>query len=88
MCTSLVSYLHRYYGLLKYLSLYGSSDQALLSLAVGKLASLEDFQTQKDELMFQMESLKEQLEQQKQEHQTVLYNLEKKAVLDNYRSVP
>ncbi|XP_026994223.1 cilia- and flagella-associated protein 157 isoform X8 [Tachysurus fulvidraco] len=51
----------------------------------GKLASLEDFQVQKDELMFQLESLKEQLVQQKQEHQTVLYNLEKKAVLDNYR---
>lgn len=42
---------------------------------------------QKDELMGQMEFLKEQLEQQKQEHQTVIYNLEKKAVLDNYRSV-
>lgn len=51
----------------------------------GKLASLEDFQMQKDELMGQMESLKEQLELQKQEHQTVIYNLEKKAVLDNYR---
>lgn len=56
-------------------------------LTAGKLASLEDFQMQKDELMVQMESLKEQLEQQKQEHQTVLYNLEKKAVLDNDRSV-
>lgn len=56
-------------------------------LAAGKLASLEDFQMQKDELMGQMESLKEQLELQKQEHQTVIYNLEKKAVLDNYRSV-
>ncbi|KAK3538952.1 hypothetical protein QTP86_023561 [Hemibagrus guttatus] len=51
----------------------------------GKLASLEDFQMQKDELVVQMESLKEQLEQQKQEHQTILYNLEKKAVLDNDR---
>lgn len=37
--------------------------------------------------MGQMDSLKEQLEQQKQEHQTVIYNLEKKAVLDNYRLV-
>lgn len=53
----------------------------------GKLASLEDFLMQKDKLMGQMESLKEQLEQQRQEHQTVIYNLEKKAVLDNYRSV-
>ncbi|KAB5528497.1 hypothetical protein PHYPO_G00140850 [Pangasianodon hypophthalmus] len=51
----------------------------------GKLASLEDFQMQKDEIMGQMESLKEQLEKQKQEHQSVIYNLEKKAVLDNYR---
>lgn len=56
-------------------------------LVAGKLASLEDFQMQKDEFMSQMEFLKEQLEQQKQEHQTIIYNLEKKAVLDNYRSV-
>ncbi|XP_060763898.1 cilia- and flagella-associated protein 157 [Neoarius graeffei] len=51
----------------------------------GKLAALKDFQTQKDELMGQMESLKGQLEQEKQEHRSIIYNLEKKAVLDNYR---
>lgn len=56
-------------------------------LTAGKLASLEDFQMQKDELLGQMDYLKEQLEQQKQEHQTVIYHLEKKAVLDNYRLV-
>ncbi|KAG9261822.1 cilia- and flagella-associated protein 157 [Astyanax mexicanus] len=51
----------------------------------GKLASLEEFRMQKDELMALLASLKEQLEQQKQEHQTVIYNLERKAVLDNDR---
>ncbi|KAM9446226.1 cilia- and flagella-associated protein 157 [Clarias gariepinus] len=51
----------------------------------GKLASLEDFQVQKDELLVQIETLKEQLEKQKHEHQSVIYNLEKKAVLDNHR---
>ncbi|XP_062873900.1 cilia- and flagella-associated protein 157 isoform X2 [Trichomycterus rosablanca] len=51
----------------------------------GKLASLEDFRMQKDELMALLASLKEQLEQQEQEHQIVIYNLEKKAVLDNDR---
>ncbi|XP_072521372.1 cilia- and flagella-associated protein 157 [Salminus brasiliensis] len=51
----------------------------------GKLASLEEFRVQKDELVALLASLKEQLEQQKQEHQTVIYNLERKAVLDNDR---
>ncbi|XP_036454209.1 cilia- and flagella-associated protein 157 [Colossoma macropomum] len=51
----------------------------------GKLASLEEFRVQKDEIMALLASLKEQLEQQKQEHQTIIYNLERKAVLDNDR---
>ncbi|XP_046697293.1 cilia- and flagella-associated protein 157 isoform X2 [Silurus meridionalis] len=55
------------------------------NMVLGKLASLEDFQMQKDEIMGQMESLKEQLEHQRQDHQSVIYNLEKKAVLDNYK---
>lgn len=54
-------------------------------VTAGKLASLEDFQVQKDELLVQIETLKEQLEKQKHEHQSVIYNLEKKAVLDNHR---
>lgn len=64
-----------------------SQNRPCFLLAAGKLAALKDFQTQKDELMGQMESLKGQLEQEKQEHQSIIYNLEKKAVLDNYRSV-
>ncbi|KAI4880879.1 hypothetical protein NFI96_031452, partial [Prochilodus magdalenae] len=51
----------------------------------GKLASLEEFSMQKDELVTSLASLKKQLEQEKQEHQTVIYNLERKAVLDNNR---
>ncbi|KAJ8006072.1 hypothetical protein DPEC_G00124460 [Dallia pectoralis] len=51
----------------------------------GKLATLEEFQVQKNKLTAHLESLKEQLEVQRQEHQTVIYSLEKKAVLDNDR---
>ncbi|XP_069039299.1 cilia- and flagella-associated protein 157 [Lepisosteus oculatus] len=51
----------------------------------GKLASLEEFRVQKEELMAHLASLEEQLTKQKQEHQAVIYNLERKAVLDNDR---
>ncbi|KAK1792302.1 hypothetical protein P4O66_012259, partial [Electrophorus voltai] len=51
----------------------------------GKLAALEEFSVQRDELMSLLVSLKEQLAQQKQEHQTTIYNLERKAILDNDR---
>ncbi|KAL2079640.1 hypothetical protein ACEWY4_025384 [Coilia grayii] len=51
----------------------------------GKLASLEEFRAQKEDLMAQLDSLKEQLEIQKQEHQAIIYNLERKAVLENDR---
>ncbi|XP_010875534.3 cilia- and flagella-associated protein 157 [Esox lucius] len=52
---------------------------------VGKLATLEEFRVQKQELTAHLESLKEQLEEQRREHQTVIYSLERKAVLDNDR---
>ncbi|MBN3318858.1 CF157 protein, partial [Atractosteus spatula] len=51
----------------------------------GKLASLEEFRVQKEELMAHLASLEEQLIKQKQEHQVVIYSLERKAVLDNDR---
>ncbi|XP_028832025.1 cilia- and flagella-associated protein 157 [Denticeps clupeoides] len=55
-----------------------------MSLA-GKLSSLEEFRIQKEDLMAHLESLKKQLECQKQEHLAAIYNLEKKAVLDKDR---
>ncbi|XP_076853900.1 cilia- and flagella-associated protein 157 isoform X2 [Brachyhypopomus gauderio] len=51
----------------------------------GKLACLEEFRAQKDELMTRLASLKEQLEQEKQDHQSAVHNLERKAILDNER---
>lgn len=55
--------------------------------SAGKLAALEEFQLQKEELMGNLSAMKEQLEEQKEEHRNVIYNLEKKAVLDNDRSL-
>uniref|UniRef100_A0A8C1ZH18 Cilia- and flagella-associated protein 157 n=2 Tax=Cyprinus carpio TaxID=7962 RepID=A0A8C1ZH18_CYPCA len=51
----------------------------------GKLASLEEFSMQREKLMAERRSLEEQLQKQKEEHQAQIYNLEKKAVLDNDR---
>ncbi|KAK7165104.1 hypothetical protein R3I94_003467 [Phoxinus phoxinus] len=51
----------------------------------GKLASLEDFSMQREKLMAERRSLEQQLQNQKEEHQAQVYNLEKKAVLDNDR---
>lgn len=56
--------------------------------AAGKLAALEEFRVQKEELMAHLEGLEEQLGKQRQEHHTVIYSLERKAVLDNDRSMP
>ncbi|KAI1900491.1 hypothetical protein AGOR_G00050480 [Albula goreensis] len=50
---------------------------------VGKLASLEEFRVQKDELMERLVAQEEQLEKQRKEHQLVIQNLERKNVLDN-----
>lgn len=38
--------------------------------------------------MAHLEGLEEQLGKQRQEHHTVIYSLERKAVLDNDRSMP
>uniref|UniRef100_A0A672T2X7 Cilia- and flagella-associated protein 157 n=1 Tax=Sinocyclocheilus grahami TaxID=75366 RepID=A0A672T2X7_SINGR len=51
----------------------------------GKLASLEEFSIQREKLMAERRCLEEQLQKQKEEHQAQIYNLEKKAVLDNDR---
>ncbi|KAM4616305.1 cilia- and flagella-associated protein 157 isoform 4-T4 [Polymixia lowei] len=51
----------------------------------GKLAALEEFREQKEKLLADMVSLEKQLANQKEEHCAVIYNLEKKAVLDNDR---
>ncbi|KAG8448002.1 hypothetical protein GDO86_015196 [Hymenochirus boettgeri] len=59
-----------------------SSENMLLA---GKLASLEEFRVQKEELMAKCASLEEKLKQQEQEHKETLYILEKKAVLDKDR---
>lgn len=53
--------------------------------SASKLASLEDFSMQREKLMAERRSLEEQLQNQKEEHQAQIYNLEKKAVLDNDR---
>lgn len=51
----------------------------------GKLASLEEFKVQKDDLMAKFAKLESELEANKQEHKDVIYNLERKAVVDKDR---
>uniref|UniRef100_F6S448 Cilia- and flagella-associated protein 157 n=1 Tax=Ornithorhynchus anatinus TaxID=9258 RepID=F6S448_ORNAN len=48
----------------------------------GKLAALDDFRLQKEELMAQFALLEEQLKKQELEYKEHIYHLEKKAVLD------
>ncbi|MGH0163829.1 UNVERIFIED_CONTAM: hypothetical protein FKN15_045821 [Acipenser sinensis] len=54
-------------------------------ILAGKLASVEEFRLQKEELMGRLTEMEEQLEKQGQEHQTTISNLEKKAVVDKDR---
>ncbi|KAM6182141.1 cilia- and flagella-associated protein 157 [Erethizon dorsatum] len=51
----------------------------------GKLASLEEFRLQKEELMDKFLSLEDQLQKQESEYKDYVYNLEKKSVLDKDR---
>lgn len=51
----------------------------------GKLASLEEFKIQKEDLMKKFEMMEESLQQQKRDHDDVLYNLERKQVVDKDR---
>lgn len=58
----------------------------MISLAGGKLAALEEFRVQKDELMARFATLEEQLQKQEEGHKEYTYNLERKMVLDRDRS--
>lgn len=57
------------------------------SLTGAQLASLEEFQKQKEQLVSNMESLEKQLAIQKDEHKTDIHNLEMKALLEKRRQV-
>ncbi|XP_069799152.1 cilia- and flagella-associated protein 157 [Dendropsophus ebraccatus] len=54
-------------------------------LLAGKLASLEEFRVQKEDLMAKFAALEEKLRKQEEEHKDMMYTLEKKAVLDKDR---
>lgn len=54
-------------------------------MAGGKLAALEEFRLQKEELMDKYLMLEEQLQRQESEYKDYVYNLEKKSVLDKDR---
>ncbi|XP_064648997.1 cilia- and flagella-associated protein 157-like [Lineus longissimus] len=51
----------------------------------GKLASLEEFKVQKEDLMAKFAQMEEQLKNQEEEHKEIIYNLERKAVVDKDR---
>nr|XP_008509662.1 PREDICTED: uncharacterized protein C9orf117 homolog [Equus przewalskii] len=51
----------------------------------GKLAALEEFRLQKEELTEKFVSLEDQLQKQESEYKDYVYNLEKKSVLDKDR---
>ena len=53
--------------------------------AGGKLAALEEFRLQKEELMQKFMSLEDQLRKQENEYKDYVHNLEKKSVLDKDR---
>lgn len=58
---------------------------SLYALTGGKLASLEEFKVQKDDLMAKFAMLEEELKKKQQDHEEDIYNLEKKAVIDKDR---
>merc|ERR1719494_701393 len=51
----------------------------------GKLASLEEFRVQREDLMAKFAKMEEDLAKQEQDHKEVIYNLERKAVIDKDR---
>lgn len=57
----------------------------LLLLQVAKLASLEEFQKQKEQLTSNMESLEKQLVSQEEEHKAAIHSLDMKALLEKKR---
>ncbi|KAM4696063.1 uncharacterized protein WCC33_014791 [Rhinophrynus dorsalis] len=54
-------------------------------LLAGKLASLEEFRVQKEELMANFAVLEEKLKKREEEHKEMIYKLEKKSMLDKDR---
>ncbi|KAL5021759.1 hypothetical protein ScPMuIL_000914 [Solemya velum] len=51
----------------------------------GKLASLEEFKVQKEDLMAKFQHMEEELELKEKDHKEVIYGLEKKNVIDKDR---
>ena len=51
----------------------------------GKLASLEEFRVQKEDLLNKFEEMEELLKSQKEDHREQIYQLERKAVVDKDR---
>ena len=51
----------------------------------GKLASLEEFRVQKEDLMAKFAKMEIELETQQKHHKEIIYNLERKAVVDKDR---
>ena len=54
----------------------------IIVLSAGKLASLEEFRIQREELMSQTAKLEAMLVDQENAHREQVYNLEKKQVID------
>ena len=53
----------------------------------GKLASLEEFKVQKEDLMAKFAGMEDKLKKQEEHHQEVIYTLERKEVVDKDRWV-
>ena len=51
----------------------------------GKLASLEEFKVQREDLMNKMTELEQQLKENEDEHNNDIYSLERKQVVDKDR---
>ncbi|XP_078282007.1 cilia- and flagella-associated protein 157-like [Rhinoraja longicauda] len=54
-------------------------------ILAGKLDALEEFRIQKEDLMANFAALEQQLLQQEEEHTDIIYNLERRAVIDKDR---
>lgn len=52
---------------------------------MAKLTALEEFKSQKEELLAKLESLEKQIDELNVEHQNKLNNIEKKVIIDNDR---
>ncbi len=51
----------------------------------GKLASLEEFRVQKEDLLAKFAAMEEKLKEQEDDHKEVIYSLERKQVVDKDR---